>query len=109
MFPDTELVRGIQGDLDIIIQEGVSNIVQLLRNADSGASPSSSHQAEFDTLNDKSKLERIQKWDQRSKSRIGKKDSIAKRLVTEGLLTEKMVKDLSKELNESKRKSNKRK
>ncbi len=37
MFPDQELVRTVQGELDIVIEEGVANIVQLLKNSEGGA------------------------------------------------------------------------
>ena len=37
MFPDVELVYSVRNELDTVIEEGVSNIVQLLRNADSGS------------------------------------------------------------------------
>eukprot|EP00095_Tigriopus_kingsejongensis_P000643 maker-scaffold552_size138156-snap-gene-0.24 protein:Tk00643 transcript:maker-scaffold552_size138156-snap-gene-0.24-mRNA-1 annotation:"hypothetical protein D910_00282" len=39
-FPDVELVRDVREELDIVIAEGVINIVQLLRNAESGVSSS---------------------------------------------------------------------
>ena len=37
MFPDVELVYSVRNELDTVIEEGVGNIVQLLRNADSGS------------------------------------------------------------------------
>lgn len=36
MFPDVQVVRSIQLEIDSVIQEGVANIVQLLRNAEAG-------------------------------------------------------------------------
>jgi len=41
MFPDVEIVRSIQTELDSVIQEGVANIVQLLRNAETGSGTAS--------------------------------------------------------------------
>jgi hypothetical protein len=38
MFPDVELVRSVQQELDKVIEEGVGNIVQLLRSAESPVS-----------------------------------------------------------------------
>ena len=38
MFPDQEIVRSVQAELDTAIEEGVANIVQLLRNSESGVS-----------------------------------------------------------------------
>ena len=40
VFPDVELVRSIQEELDEVIRNGVANIVQLIRNADSGSTSS---------------------------------------------------------------------
>ena len=34
MFPDTEIVRQVQQELDNVIEAGVSNIVELLKSAD---------------------------------------------------------------------------
>ena len=38
MFPDVETVRSVQQELDLLIEDGVGNIVQLLRNSESGTS-----------------------------------------------------------------------
>jgi hypothetical protein len=38
MFPDVELIRAVRSELDTVVEEGVQNIVQLLRNAESGSS-----------------------------------------------------------------------
>lgn len=38
MFPDYELVASVREELDIVVEEGVANIVQLLRNSESGVS-----------------------------------------------------------------------
>ena len=38
MFPDYELVASVREELDIVVEEGVANIVQLLRNSESGTS-----------------------------------------------------------------------
>ena len=32
MFPDVELIRSVQNELDDVIQDGIINIVQLLRS-----------------------------------------------------------------------------
>ena len=42
MFPDVELVRSVQQELDKVIEEGVGNIVQLLRSAESPVSSNTS-------------------------------------------------------------------
>ena len=38
MFPDSEIVREVQNELDTVIEDGVANIVQLLKNSGKGNS-----------------------------------------------------------------------
>lgn len=42
MFPDVELVRSVQQELDKVIEEGVANIVQLLKSSESSVSSNTS-------------------------------------------------------------------
>jgi hypothetical protein len=42
MFPDIELVRSVQQELDKVIEEGVANIVQLLKSSESKVSTNTS-------------------------------------------------------------------
>lgn len=53
MFPDVMLITDVREELDIVIAEGVSNIVQLLRNSESGVSSSAAKVDEdaFDVRN----------------------------------------------------------
>ena len=46
MFPDVELVRSVQQELDKVIEEGVGNIVQLLQSAESPVSSNTSQDDE---------------------------------------------------------------
>merc|ERR1712168_1180495 len=58
MFPDVEIVRSVQEELDLVIEEGVANIVQLLKNADSGVSSGAARvpdEDEFEAKNRKKK------------------------------------------------------
>ena len=48
MFPDVELVYSVRNELDTVIEEGVGNIVQLLRNADSGSTSGAARAAATD-------------------------------------------------------------
>lgn len=43
MFPDVELVRSIQQELDKVIEEGVANIVSLLKKSDSSVASNTSN------------------------------------------------------------------
>eukprot|EP00094_Tigriopus_californicus_P005089 TCALIF_04903-PA protein Name:"Similar to CG9791 ATP-dependent RNA helicase SUV3 homolog, mitochondrial (Drosophila melanogaster)" AED:0.08 eAED:0.08 QI:0/0.66/0.57/1/1/1/7/22/758 len=53
MFPDVMLISDVREELDIVIAEGVTNIVQLLRNSESGVSSSAAKVDEdaFDARN----------------------------------------------------------
>ena len=50
MFVDTEIVRQVQQELDKVIEEGVSNIVELLKSADNRPGSASSQIIDEDTL-----------------------------------------------------------
>lgn len=85
MFPDVELVRSMQQELDEIIKDGVESIVQLLRNSDS--KPSSTRVSDGEDFEAKSRQKLVSK-EKRSASRI------SDRLVNEGLMSDKMVREL---------------
>ena len=60
MFPDVELIRSVQQELDEVIRAGVTNLVQLLRNTDSGTTSSTTTvktlKAPDEELDDEGKL-----------------------------------------------------
>ena len=69
MFPDVELVYSVRNELDTVIEEGVSNIVQLLRNADSGSTSGAARAGATDEDAFESKNRKIrQGWWWRTKS-----------------------------------------
>jgi ATP-dependent RNA helicase SUPV3L1/SUV3 len=110
MFPDVELVRSVQNELDEVIQDGIVNIVQLLRNSDSGASSSVAKVREDDAFEAKTRKTRSFKdWEAETKGKKGKGKSLTDRLVSDGLLTDKMVKDLHREFAKERKKSGKQK
>jgi len=111
MFPDVELVRSVQHELDEVIQDGIVNIVQLLRNSDSGASSSVAKVREDDAFEAKTRKTRSFKdWEaNEEKGKKGKGKSLTDRLVSDGLLTDKMVKDLHREFAKERKKSGKQK
>ena len=64
MFHDVELVRSVQVELDEVIQNGVANIVQLLRNADSGTTSSAARIVDEEDFAAKQKVNnKHRKWD----------------------------------------------
>lgn len=107
MFPDVELVRSIQTELDEVIQEGVANIVQLLRNTDSGTSSSATRAADDDDFEVKNRMKnKFRKWNHDiSKAKPGEQQKEVKKgqgqltdqLITKGLLTKSMLKELKRE------------
>ena len=106
MFPDVELVRSVENELDNVIEDGVENIVQLLRNAESGVSSGAAKVDEdaFDLKNRK-KL-KFKKWehskgsDKEDASKTSNKAAHRKltdQLIDQGLLTKKMINELKRE------------
>ena len=114
MFPDVELVRSIQIELDEVIQNGVANIVQLLRNADSGTSSSAARILDEGDFAAKQKSKNVhRKWDHSlnvdRNPLSSSKGKLSSKLVKDGLVTDKMMKDLKREwAAEEKRKRNKK-
>lgn len=101
MFPHMELVRDMQRELDMIIQEGVFNITKLLERSES---PTSSKIAEIDpdgnNFAGKVKTELHMKKAAFMGSDAGgryKRGSLTQRLLDEGIVTQEMVAQLQDE------------
>ena len=63
MFPDVEMVRSVQAELDSVIEEGVGNIVQLLRNSETGVSSGAARALDDDAFEAKNrKMGKFKKW-----------------------------------------------
>ena len=63
MFPDVDLVRSIQTELDEVIKLGVANIVQLLRNTDAGTTSSATRIKDEDAFEAKHlSKNKLKKW-----------------------------------------------
>ncbi|OCT70072.1 ATP-dependent RNA helicase SUPV3L1, mitochondrial [Xenopus laevis] len=106
MFPDANLVREIQKELDSIIQMGVYNITKLIRASESSASASDhseaqgAHEKDIPNLkhNINSQGQRRPKGSQLVQPLPGNvKGPLASRLVQQGLLTTDMLAQLEKE------------
>lgn len=100
MFPDSSLVRSLQKELDVIIQEGVHNITKLIKISEShkllnleslpsGASKSPARR----TRGTKSAGSKAAE----PPSPSDKELPLASRLVQQGLLTADMLRQLQKE------------
>ena len=82
----------------------------IFRNSDSGASSSVAKVREDDAFEAKTRKTRSFKdWEAETKGKKGKGKSLTDRLVSDGLLTDKMVKDLHREFAKERKKSGKQK
>ncbi|XP_027871664.1 ATP-dependent RNA helicase SUPV3L1, mitochondrial [Xiphophorus couchianus] len=94
MFPDTAAIRGIQQELDNIIQQGVRNITRLIRASDPNLSDPPEQNAAAAAGS------RSRSRGQRSSTGTMEK-SLASRLVKDGLLTPDLLKQLQREWSKS--------
>ncbi|KAK4289181.1 hypothetical protein Pmani_037837 [Petrolisthes manimaculis] len=112
MFPEAELVRDLQRELDGLIDTGVSQIVRLLRNADRRTSSTAADNEDTFIMDQRKKnakkgrrlpldvpptgvTDRPPVTNQRIKNTI--QDSLTKQLLDQGLLSPKMLAQLQKE------------
>lgn len=95
MFPDTDLVRQIQRELDEIIQQGVRNITRLIRATD----PTVTGPLQTQSSNTANSNYLTGSRGQRSqRGSAGMMDSsLASRLVRDGLLTPDLLRQLQRE------------
>ncbi|XP_026106307.1 ATP-dependent RNA helicase SUPV3L1, mitochondrial isoform X2 [Carassius auratus] len=97
MFPDANLVRDIQKELDGIIQVGVRNITRLIRaTEDQSASPETATSVRLPVL-DTSSLRRGRGSKNQRKEPSVTDSSLSSRLVQDGLLTKELLQQLQKE------------
>ncbi|XP_071440725.1 ATP-dependent RNA helicase SUV3 homolog, mitochondrial [Hetaerina americana] len=125
LFPDVQLVRDMQSELDKIIQEGVLQLTRLLRNSESSGSgvpilgvsgtddaripltPPGSDEDDFIMRQKRQSYYRgekeVNEMGERSKKgsmKVGK-GRLTERLLAQGLLTPNMLQELQKEWNET--------
>lgn len=99
MFPDKNLVRDIQKELDDIIQQGVFQITKLLKNSET---PISSNTPDEDSFNMSQRRNKYFK-DPRTRANtstggsLGGRGRLTERLLAQGLLTPAMLKELKRE------------
>ncbi|GLH11315.1 hypothetical protein R5R35_001449 [Gryllus longicercus] len=97
LFPDADLVREMQQELDSIIQQGVFQLTRLLKNSETGHSSSSVADTD-DALTDiDSKASRP-----RGPSPSFGHGKLTERLIAEGLLTPGMLNELRREWKQGK-------
>lgn len=97
MFPDANLVRDIQKELDEIIQIGVRNITRLIRaTEDQPASAETNASVRLPVL-DTLPLRRGRGSKNQKKEARATDSSLSSRLVRDGLLTKELLQQLQKE------------
>ncbi|KAM4596254.1 ATP-dependent RNA helicase SUPV3L1, mitochondrial [Fundulus diaphanus] len=105
MFPDTAGIRGIQRELDDIIQQGVRNITRLIRatepNVADPLQPQSSAPERTGAGAASSRLPSRNRGQRNSAEMMEK--SLASRLVRDGLLTPDLLRQLQREWSKSQR------
>uniref|UniRef100_A0A672SQ01 ATP-dependent RNA helicase SUPV3L1, mitochondrial n=1 Tax=Sinocyclocheilus grahami TaxID=75366 RepID=A0A672SQ01_SINGR len=97
MFPDANLVRDIQKELDGIIQVGVHNITRLIRaTEDQSASPATTTSVRLPVL-DTPSLRRGRGSKNQRKEPRATDSSLSSRLLRDGLLTKELLQQLQRE------------
>lgn len=97
MFPDANLVRDIQKELDETIQVGVRNITRLIRaTEDQSASPGTATSVGLSVL-DTTSLRRGRGLKNQRKEPRATDSSLSSRLVRDGLLTKELLQQLQRE------------
>jgi hypothetical protein len=125
VFPDVETIRSVQAELDIVLEEGVNNIVQLLKNSETGIS-SGAAKFDEDAFDVKNRQKgRFRRWEHRAEDRVQgdpnsqkgdfsnlisgamkekalKSSKLTDKLISQGLLTKDMLTQLKREWEEQK-------
>ncbi len=97
MFPDANLVRDIQKELDGTIQVGVHNITRLIRaTEDQSTSPETATSVRLPVL-DIPSLRRGRGSKNQRKELRATDSSLSSRLVRDGLLTKELLQQLQRE------------
>ncbi|XP_063993444.1 ATP-dependent RNA helicase SUV3 homolog, mitochondrial [Diachasmimorpha longicaudata] len=96
LFPDTNIVRDVQKELDAIIQEGIVQLTKLLRNSETGVSSGAASVVDEDNF---AITTQKNKYYRESGEGIGR-GKLTERLLSQGLLTPSMLQELQKEWTE---------
>ncbi|RXG53495.1 ATP-dependent RNA helicase SUV3-like protein, mitochondrial [Armadillidium vulgare] len=97
MFPDAEMVRSLQQELDMIIQLGVTHITQQLK-INSEKEFRQSEQKE--SVSSKRTIDTLQLFNQSNKRNTKRSQKLAEILINQGIISKKMLKDLHSEWKE---------
>jgi ATP-dependent RNA helicase SUPV3L1/SUV3 len=122
IFPDGNLVRDIQKELDEIIQQGVFQITKLLQNSESATSSNQPDEDALSTSQRKVTISKGKSLPSRSKKvetmqnfsptdfskQSPLRGRLTERLLSQGLLTPNMLQELKKEWDHSANTSNQR-
>ncbi|KAI4462122.1 atp-dependent rna and dna helicase [Holotrichia oblita] len=98
LFTDVELVRDMQKELDVVIQQGVVQITRLLRNSETGVSSGTGGAPDEDDFALSRKKHSYLRGSRSSSVGQGK---LTERLLAQGLLTPNMLQELKREWNQN--------
>lgn len=97
MFPDANLIRDIQKELDGIIQVGVRNITRLIRATEDQPAPAENTASTGLAVLDTPPLKRGRGTKNQRKDPRMTDSSLSSRLVRDGLLTKELLQQLQRE------------
>lgn len=95
LFTEANLIRDMQKELDLIIQQGVVQITRLLKNSENNISSMTSFANEDDFSLNRQK----QNYMREPKNAFTGKGRLTERLLAQGILTPSMLQELKKEWN----------
>ncbi|KAH0550032.1 ATP-dependent RNA helicase SUV3 homolog, mitochondrial isoform X1 [Cotesia glomerata] len=104
LFPDQEAIRQIQKEIDLLIQDGIIRLTKLFSRTEPAIKISGEFQRENEDKN--ADLNQIQRYKDRPKPTYGK-GKLTNRLISQGLLTANMIKELRLEWAEELEQENK--
>lgn len=102
IFPDAEMVRDTQKELDDIIQQGVFQITRLLKNSEAAVSNNSPDSEDSFVANQQ---RRSQHYRDASRNMPSSRGRLTERLLAQGLLTPSMLNELRREWDKQANKS----
>lgn len=103
LFPDGNMVRDMQKELDAVIQEGIIQLTTLLKNSETGSSSGVASTADEDDFELNTQKQQYYRVRQRTGTPVVGKGKLTERLLAQGLLSSNMLLQLQREWAEKSR------
>lgn len=107
LFPDANMVRDVQKELDSLIQTGIQSLTQLLNSSATGLANAEASISEPDQFDVQVRKHNFYKGTNELKQRVDlkpiRKGKLTERLIAEGLLTPQILQELHKEWSRNKK------